>query len=302
MQKHGDGHDDEGAEIRKGREPRSAVGLRRVLTAAAPDWSRPPDQACDRGGILPPDGARSARGILRPAHAARAPSGADRVGDGLEAPRVPRTPTGSKRPWRRPERVAREAAGHLKRPEIREAIFVASPGLDECMDAWLEDPESERGQKRRAALVRYLARMAGRSTPFGLFAGCSVGTIGGRTRLDRRRRAPPTSATPASTWTTCSRSPRSWPATRPAAAAFAVPPQLEPLPDRRPAALRRGRGSTAPRRSRSYHLVAVDADRLPRRHPGARRRRRALGRPGGGSRRRPPRSPSSRGRRATSTS
>jgi hypothetical protein len=33
------------------------------------------------------------------------------------------------------------------------------------------------------ALVRYLARMTGRATPFGLFAGCSVGTTAGETRL-----------------------------------------------------------------------------------------------------------------------
>ncbi len=33
------------------------------------------------------------------------------------------------------------------------------------------------------ALVRYFLRMAGRATPFGLFAGCTVGTIDGETRL-----------------------------------------------------------------------------------------------------------------------
>ena len=32
--------------------------------------------------------------------------------------------------------------------------------------------------------MRYLARMAGRATPFGLFAGCSVGAIGAEARLE----------------------------------------------------------------------------------------------------------------------
>jgi hypothetical protein len=54
---------------------------------------------------------------------------------------------------------------------------------------WLETPESERGQRVERALVRYVARLAGRATPFGLFAGCSVGTIGDETRLEIAGRA-----------------------------------------------------------------------------------------------------------------
>jgi thiopeptide-type bacteriocin biosynthesis protein len=76
------------------------------------------------------------------------------------------------------------------RPEVREALFVASPDLDERLDLWLRAPESEPGQKIERALVRYFARMAGRPTPFGLFAGCSVGALGDQTRLvlaDRAR-------------------------------------------------------------------------------------------------------------------
>jgi lantibiotic biosynthesis protein len=66
----------------------------------------------------------------------------------------------------------------LMRPEIREAIFVASPDLDDGFDRWLRDPESEKGLRVERALARYYQRMASRSTPFGLFAGCSVGAIG----------------------------------------------------------------------------------------------------------------------------
>src|SRR5262249_25021304 len=65
----------------------------------------------------------------------------------------------------------------VARPEIREALFVASPSLDESLAAWHAQPDGERGQKVERAVVRYLARMAGRPTPFGLFAGCSVGVL-----------------------------------------------------------------------------------------------------------------------------
>src|SRR6266699_182669 len=46
------------------------------------------------------------------------------------------------------------------RPEVREAIFVASPGLEGSIDAWLADPTSEGGQKTERSLVRYVSRMA----------------------------------------------------------------------------------------------------------------------------------------------
>jgi lantibiotic biosynthesis protein len=71
----------------------------------------------------------------------------------------------------------------IARPLIRDALFIASPDLDESMDVWIRDPESERGQRIERAIVRYFSRMAGRPTPFGLFAGSSVGRIGGETRL-----------------------------------------------------------------------------------------------------------------------
>src|SRR5207253_2550939 len=69
------------------------------------------------------------------------------------------------------------------RRELRDALFVASPDLDASLRVWQREPESARGQRLERALVRYLSRMAGRATPFGLFAGCSVGEIRARTRL-----------------------------------------------------------------------------------------------------------------------
>ena len=73
-------------------------------------------------------------------------------------------------------------------PVVREAIFLASPDLDAAIDTWLDAPLSDRGQRAERALVRYVARMAARATPFGLFAGCSVGSIDGRTEVRLRGR------------------------------------------------------------------------------------------------------------------
>jgi thiopeptide-type bacteriocin biosynthesis protein len=71
----------------------------------------------------------------------------------------------------------------FSRPEVREALFVASPDLEGRIDVWLRQPEGEAGQKIERALVRYFARMAGRATPFGLFAGCSAAAVGAESRL-----------------------------------------------------------------------------------------------------------------------
>ena len=71
----------------------------------------------------------------------------------------------------------------VSRPEVREALFVASPSTDASFDHWLSSPDGEHGQKVERTLVRYFSRMSSRSTPFGLFSGCSVGTVGDTTRL-----------------------------------------------------------------------------------------------------------------------
>jgi lantibiotic biosynthesis protein len=71
----------------------------------------------------------------------------------------------------------------LTRPELRDAVFVASPSLDEALPDWQRDPETRQGRRIEAALVAYLSRAAGRATPFGLFAGCTTGAIGDRTSL-----------------------------------------------------------------------------------------------------------------------
>ncbi|MER7210539.1 lantibiotic dehydratase [Streptosporangium sp. NPDC000239] len=67
------------------------------------------------------------------------------------------------------------------RPDVREALWVASPSLEGRLDGWARDPRG--GFRIGHGLLRYVARMAGRPTPFGLFAGCSLGTVGEETRL-----------------------------------------------------------------------------------------------------------------------
>ena len=43
----------------------------------------------------------------------------------------------------------------IARPEIREAIFVASPDLDDSIELWFREPDSDKGQRTERALVRY---------------------------------------------------------------------------------------------------------------------------------------------------
>ncbi len=81
------------------------------------------------------------------------------------------------------ERLRQYLRSLLERPEIREALFVASPDLYEGLEAWYDDPKDKKGRRAEEALVRYFLRMTTRPTPFGLFSGCSTGELGDTTRL-----------------------------------------------------------------------------------------------------------------------
>ena len=81
------------------------------------------------------------------------------------------------------ERLRLHLAEFLARPEIREALFVASPDLVKAIDHWRQVPNDRRGRRAETSLVRYFLRMAARPTPFGLFAGYSLGRVGSETRL-----------------------------------------------------------------------------------------------------------------------
>ena len=71
---------------------------------------------------------------------------------------------------------------YLRDPLVTEAIFVASPVVAEVVRRWLSG-EPEGSERVLQTLVRYLVRMSWRPTPFGLFAGCSLGVIGTDTCL-----------------------------------------------------------------------------------------------------------------------
>ena len=64
-------------------------------------------------------------------------------------------------------------------PEVADAVYLASPSLVNAL-------ASDRRERALPKLAAYLTRAASRSTPFGLFAGCTVGTLAETTRLQLR--------------------------------------------------------------------------------------------------------------------
>jgi thiopeptide-type bacteriocin biosynthesis protein len=107
-----------------------------------------------------------------------------RLGEGLTAPDL-----ADEERLNADARLVRQRLALLvDRPEIREALFLASADLHDALDRWRTDPESKKGRRVERALMRYVSRMCGRATPFGLFAGCSTGRIGAVTRLQTEGR------------------------------------------------------------------------------------------------------------------
>jgi hypothetical protein len=68
--------------------------------------------------------------------------------------------------------------GIAARPEVAEAIVVASRTLGEDLASWLKDPSGARRVSVERSLTRYFSRMCSRCTPFGLFAGVTTLTRG----------------------------------------------------------------------------------------------------------------------------
>ena len=72
----------------------------------------------------------------------------------------------------------------LARADIREALFIASPVLYGEIPKYLEERLKPGDRERfEESVIKYLSRMATRCTPFGLFAGCSVGQLGDHTDI-----------------------------------------------------------------------------------------------------------------------
>ncbi len=74
--------------------------------------------------------------------------------------------------------------GLVRCEEVRTAIALASPDLDLRIPAWLDGSlTGKAAQGVERSLVKYLSRMSSRSTPFGLFAGVTIGEWGANGQL-----------------------------------------------------------------------------------------------------------------------
>lgn len=80
------------------------------------------------------------------------------------------------------ERVIRHTGDLERDPSFRLALHLGAPSFSDRLRTSGKDAERS-NIGIRTALVRYLARSAGRPTPLGLFAGASYGTVGGSNDL-----------------------------------------------------------------------------------------------------------------------
>ncbi|HCQ13428.1 lantibiotic dehydratase family protein [Flavobacterium sp.] len=69
---------------------------------------------------------------------------------------------------------------------LKEAITIASPDLVEALNKYSSDPKGfsiDKKESLEISLLKYLGRICSRCTPFGLFAGCSVGSFNNETYI-----------------------------------------------------------------------------------------------------------------------
>jgi lantibiotic biosynthesis protein len=86
------------------------------------------------------------------------------------------------------EQVGTQPLTGLLRQEFRDplaqqALFAASPALHERFRQWLRGESLPEEDKLLVTLHKYLVRMCSRPTPYGLFAGSSLGHFAGQSQL-----------------------------------------------------------------------------------------------------------------------
>lgn len=86
----------------------------------------------------------------------------------------------------------------LDNPYVKNAIALASPELYSELEKYRVNPLSFSKDKRSSlelSLLKYIARISSRATPFGLFAGCTTGTFGTETNIELQSKEKYTSHT-----------------------------------------------------------------------------------------------------------
>ena len=76
--------------------------------------------------------------------------------------------------------------GVLEDELVKEAIKIASPELINEFDKLLSNPNQINSDKKlnlEVALLKYIARLSSRATPFGIFAGCTTGLLANETSI-----------------------------------------------------------------------------------------------------------------------
>ncbi|WP_029297079.1 lantibiotic dehydratase family protein [Chryseobacterium hispalense] len=68
---------------------------------------------------------------------------------------------------------------------VREAVFLASPSFLHELDDWRknQNKESEKVEKLKYTLLKYVSRMSSRCTPYGIFAACTIGNFQAETSV-----------------------------------------------------------------------------------------------------------------------
>jgi len=84
------------------------------------------------------------------------------------------------------EYTVHKAIASLDDPFFKESILLASPELLGLLEKLKENPQNFAAEKKEAlahTLLKYIARISSRCTPFGLFAGCTVGHFAQETNI-----------------------------------------------------------------------------------------------------------------------